>query len=139
MEKLDRTQATHLDLLDLIVDLDRFRTLQLALGAGLVIYGEDADMVSQALNCVEFFRNESCGKCVPCRLGSQKIVDIAAGLHSRSLSHELSAPTFALVEELQTVMAQTSICSLGASAPTPLLSLLRYFPEDVAKYLPVAK
>ena len=47
-----------------------------ALGAGLVVYAEGRDMAEQAVNSLEFFRNESCGKCVPCRLGSQKMVSL---------------------------------------------------------------
>ena len=41
------------------------------LGAAFVVYGDRADMVEKALNCVEFYRNESCGKCVPCRMGAK--------------------------------------------------------------------
>ena len=50
------------------------------LGAAFVVYGDDADMLVEALNCVEFYRNESCGKCVPCRLGTQKMVDMIGDL-----------------------------------------------------------
>ena len=46
------------------------------LGAAFVAIGSDACMVDFALNCVRFYRNESCGKCVPCRVGSQKLVDL---------------------------------------------------------------
>ena len=52
------------------------------MGAGMVVYAEGRDMTAAALNCLEFFRNESCGKCVPCRIGSQKLVEIAEDLRS---------------------------------------------------------
>ncbi|HEY4284162.1 MAG TPA: NAD(P)H-dependent oxidoreductase subunit E, partial [Chthoniobacterales bacterium] len=68
--------ASELDILDLELELNLFRALSptQALGAGLVVYAEDRNMAEQAVNSLEFFRNESCGKCVPCRLGSQKMV-----------------------------------------------------------------
>ncbi len=72
-------EATELDLLDLELELNLFRALSptQALGAGLVVYAEGRDMAAQALNSIEFFRNESCGKCVPCRLGAQKMASLA--------------------------------------------------------------
>ena len=71
-----------LDILDLELDLDEFRALNLMLGAGLIVYALDqgANMLDQALNASRFFRNESCGKCVPCRIGSQKLVVIGEGI-----------------------------------------------------------
>ena len=71
-----------LDILDLELELNLFRALSptQALGAGLVVYAEGRDMADQAVNAVEFFRNESCGKCVPCRLGSQKFASLGAHL-----------------------------------------------------------
>ena len=68
-----RSPDDTLDILDLPLDLDLLRAGRLMLGAAFVVYGERADMFEQALNCVEFFRNESCGKCVPCRLGTDKL------------------------------------------------------------------
>ncbi|MDB6146521.1 MAG: nqo, partial [Spartobacteria bacterium] len=74
--------ATELDILDLELELNLFRALSptQALGAGLVVYAENRDMAEQAVNSVEFFRNESCGKCVPCRLGSQKLASLGSHL-----------------------------------------------------------
>src|SRR5262249_24088377 len=70
--------AAGLDILDLTLDLKTLADIGGMLGAAFVVYGDLANMVEQALNCVEFYRNESCGKCVPCRLGSQKLADIIA-------------------------------------------------------------
>src|SRR4029078_1485893 len=74
--------ATELDILDLELELNLFRALSptQALGAGLVVYAEGRDMAEQALNSLEFYRNESCGKCVPCRVGSQKMVSLGSNL-----------------------------------------------------------
>jgi NADH:ubiquinone oxidoreductase subunit F (NADH-binding)/NADH:ubiquinone oxidoreductase subunit E len=73
--------ADGLDVLDLELDLQLFRDLGLMLGAGMMVYDEGANMLEHALNASEFFRNESCGKCVPCRLGSHE--DRRAGLGDR--------------------------------------------------------
>ena len=66
--------AQQLDILDLELELNCFRALSptAALGAGVVVYDESRDMVVEAVRSLEFYRNESCGKCVPCRIGSQK-------------------------------------------------------------------
>src|SRR5205085_10153527 len=53
------------------------------LGAGLVVYADGTDILDQAVNFTQFYRNESCGKCVPCRLGSQKLVQIGTDLLAR--------------------------------------------------------
>jgi len=105
------------------------------LGAGIVVYAEGTDTLTTALNFTEFFRNESCGKCVPCRLGSQKLVNIGADLVSKRSDGTLRAELPVIradVTALQNALTQTSICSLGTSAPTPLASSLAYFPEDLA-------
>ena len=121
--------AESLDLLSMPLDPDLFRPFpQFMLGAAIVVYGEGADMAEQALNCVEFFRNESCGKCVPCRIGSQKLVEMLRG------HLEGKTADWGLVEELGEAMFTTSICGLGQVAPTPIRSVMKYFPEDLQRY-----
>jgi NADH:ubiquinone oxidoreductase subunit F (NADH-binding)/NADH:ubiquinone oxidoreductase subunit E len=122
--------ATHLDVLDLELDLDLFRALGLMLGAGMVVYGDRADMLDQAKNATEFFRNESCGKCVPCRIGSTKTAEIAADLAGTSPSRPL-AESEALADDLRRAMEMTSICGLGMVAASPLASVFRYFRDDL--------
>jgi NADH:ubiquinone oxidoreductase subunit F (NADH-binding) len=99
------------------------------LGASFVVYGDDADMIVEALNCVEFYRNESCGKCVPCRVGTQKLVDMIGEL---LLGRRNDLGTF---EELAQTMLMTAICGLGQIAANPIRSALRYFPQDLRKYV----
>src|SRR5581483_3651781 len=77
--------AKTLDILNLPLDFNTLGAMGAMLGAAFVVYGDRADMVEQALNCVQFFRNESCGKCVPCRLGSQKLVDLIGEILARRL------------------------------------------------------
>ncbi len=123
--------AAGLDILDLTLDLPTLGALGAMLGAAFVVYGDRADMVAQALNAVEFFRNESCGKCVPCRLGTQQLVDLIGELRARRLDRR----HLPLVDDVAQAMALTSICGLGQVAANPITSVLRYFPEDVERYL----
>src|SRR5580700_11387898 len=102
------------------------------LGSGaLVVCAEDRCMLDMALNATQFFRNESCGKCVPCRVGSQKMVDLltawAAG--------EGSASDMALIDELSDALRLTSICGLGQVVPAPISSVLRHFRSEVDAHL----
>jgi NADH:ubiquinone oxidoreductase subunit F (NADH-binding) len=99
------------------------------LGAGIIVYNEQADIVSEALACSRFFRNESCGKCVPCRIGSEKITALATGIHAGRVPRgELPILTSA-VRELGDVMEATSICGLGQVASNPVRTLFRFFPQ----------
>ena len=84
--------AASYNILDLELDLQTMREMNLMLGAGLVVYGDRANMLDQALNASTFFRNESCGKCVPCRLGSQKLVELASGLLQLQYDEESIRP-----------------------------------------------
>ncbi len=99
------------------VELD-FGTLQAAgsmLGSGaLVVMAEGTDLLAAAVNVLRFFRDESCGKCVPCRVGSSKAHTILSG----------SGPG-EQVAELAEVMRRTSICGLGQVALGPVMSVLR--------------
>ena len=93
-------------------------------------------MAEQAVNSVEFFRNESCGKCVPCRLGSQKL----ASLGSHLLDGKISAAkwkdeTLPMVKEMGKAIELASICGLGRSVPIPLMIAAAFFEEDVTKHL----
>jgi NADH:ubiquinone oxidoreductase subunit F (NADH-binding) len=135
IKALEKGSSTHVDLLAVELDLQRCRDLGLMLGAGLVVYGDRADMVAEALNCVEFFRNESCGKCVPCRIGSQMIVEIAEELYGRRIASSEFAECTDLANELVKVMGMTSICGLGMVAGKPLASLLQFFRSEAEGYL----
>lgn len=70
------SDATHFDLLDMQLDINVARKMGVMMAGGIIVYGEQADMVAAAASASEFFRNESCGKCVPCRIGSQKLVEL---------------------------------------------------------------
>jgi len=128
--------TTSIDIRDLPLDINVSRTMGFMLGAGIVVYNQQADLVGEALACSRFFRNESCGKCVPCRIGSEKITAMATGIHAgRVTLSEL--PIFSnAVRELGDVMEATSICGLGQVASNPIRTLFRFFPHLVAARCP---
>ena len=96
------------------------------IGSAAVVVLSDKDSTADAaLNLMEFFGYESCGQCTPCRVGCEK----AAKLMSRD---NWDQP---LLEELSKTMADSSICGLGQAAPNGLLSVFRYFPNDIDKAL----
>jgi len=131
-------QAQELDILDLELELDLFRALSPthALGAGIVVYAEGRDMVEQAVNAIEFFRNESCGKCVPCRVGSQKLANLGANLLAGRVNRgSWSGNLRPLLEDLSEAMVLSSICGLGRSVPLPLRTVIDYFGNDLERHL----
>jgi formate dehydrogenase/NADH-quinone oxidoreductase subunit F len=107
------------------VELD-FGTLQQAgsmLGSGaIVVMAEGTDLLAAAVNVLRFFRDESCGKCVPCRVGSAKAHVILDGLLSAGGG---PAEVDGDVRDLAEVMRRTSICGLGQVALGPVMSVLR--------------
>jgi len=134
VQKLLPDSIQQVDLLDLQMHINYFRVWDLMLGAGIVVYAADADLVQQALACLRFYQAESCGKCVPCRVGSTKLAEIGADLAAGRLNAgqiaELQREGGA-VADLAFAMASTAICGLGTVAPNPLTTLLRHFPKQV--------
>jgi NADH:ubiquinone oxidoreductase subunit F (NADH-binding) len=118
-----------IDIRELPLDKAEFDNLGLLLGAGLMVAADvpGRTMLDLALNATRFFRNESCGKCVPCRLGCEKLVRIGEEMtKSKPPTPDERAQLSSLIMELQSVMEQTSICSLGTSASKPLACLLEH-------------
>jgi len=111
---------------DLPIDFDALAAAGTMLGSGAAVYvAEGRDLLDIGLSITRFFRNESCGKCVPCRLGSQKAVELV------EKSGGVSEADEALLRELDETMKETSICGLGQVALGPLLSILSRFPDRV--------
>jgi formate dehydrogenase/NADH-quinone oxidoreductase subunit F len=92
------------------------------LGSGaVVVVAEGTDLLAVAANVTRFFRNESCGKCVPCRVGSQKAVELLDAV----VEGRQSRGSLAGLPDLAEAMALTSICGLGQVAVAPALSVLK--------------
>lgn len=101
------------------------------LGSGAIVVCDDSTcMLDMALNAVRFYRNESCGKCVPCRVGSQKMVDLLMRWTQGGLSEAQYRWDLALLDELSQAMSLASICGLGQIAPAPIQSVLKHFREE---------
>jgi len=104
------------------MDWESLREAGSALGAGaVVVIAKGAALLDLGLNLTAFFRNESCGKCVPCRIGTEKAV---------LLIERGGADDLALLPELDEALRETSICGLGQIALTPVLSILENFPGE---------
>jgi formate dehydrogenase beta subunit len=102
------------------------------LGSGAIVVCDDTTcMLDMALNAVRFYRNESCGKCVPCRVGSQKMVDLLARWTQGGLPETQYRADLALLDELSQAMSLTSICGLGQIVPAPIQSVLKHFRAEV--------
>ena len=117
---------------DAHLDFKSMAAIGSMLGSGaIVVCSEERCMLDMALNSVEFFRNESCGKCVPCRMGTQKLVDILTSwTQGKGTAEELP-----LVDELSEAMKLASICGLGQFAHMPITSVLEHFREEVEDHV----
>ncbi len=93
---------------------------------GVVVFDDTVDMAAQARFAFEFCAIESCGKCTPCRIGSRRGVETLDKVIG-DLEREAN---IALVEDLCATLTDGSLCALGGLTPLPVLSALRYFPED---------
>jgi NADH:ubiquinone oxidoreductase subunit F (NADH-binding)/NADH:ubiquinone oxidoreductase subunit E len=102
------------------------------LGSGAIVVCDDTTcMLDMALNAVRFYRNESCGKCVPCRVGSQKMTDLLTRWTHGGLTEKQYLADLALIDELCQAMSLTSICGLGQIVPAPVQSVLKHFREEI--------
>ena len=117
---------------DVRLDFKSLAEVGSMLGSGAIVVCDDTTcMLDMALNAVRFYRNESCGKCVPCRVGSQKMVDLLVRWTQGGLSEAQYRAHLDLVGELSQAMSLTSICGLGQIVPAPIQSVLKHFRAEV--------
>jgi len=112
---------------DTPIDFETLADAGSMMGSGaLVVFAESTPMLPLATNVVRFFRNESCGKCVPCRDGTEKAV--------RMLDTALddgATIDWKTIDKLQLLLEETSICGLGYVALNPLVSAAEHWPEEI--------
>ena len=118
--------------LDVPIDYESLNELGAIMGSGgLVIMDEDTCMVDVARFFLEFMQEESCGKCVPCRLGISRMLDIINGIcHGQGQDGN--------IEELQRIgegIKRASLCGLGQTAPNPVLSTIRHFRDEYEAHI----
>ena len=119
-------------LIDLPVDFDRLTQAGSMMGSGgMIVADEDTCMVDLAKYFVRFLTEESCGKCVPCREGLDRMLDILTDIaEGRGKEGDIE-----LLEELGGVIKETSLCALGNTAPNPVLSTIRYFRDEYEAHI----
>jgi NADH:ubiquinone oxidoreductase subunit F (NADH-binding)/NAD-dependent dihydropyrimidine dehydrogenase PreA subunit len=110
--------------LDLPIDFDSLIEAGSMMGSGgLVVMDEDTCMVDVAKFFLSFTQSESCGKCVPCRVGTRHMVDLLEKICSGDGEEE----DLVKLENLAKMVKSSSLCGLGQTAPNPVLTALRYF------------
>ncbi len=128
------------DKLDVPTDYDALKKLGAMMGSGgLVVMDERTCMVDVAKYFMEFIRNESCGKCTPCREGTTRMHEILTELTERPVGEEeRRLERFAGVLHLQDLadtVRETSLCGLGQSSANPVLSTLRFFRDEYEAHI----
>ena len=114
------------------VDYDSLTALGAIMGSGgLIVMSDDTCMVDTARFFMEFIQDESCGKCVPCRIGTKRMLEIL----ERITRGEGQAGDFEHLEELSYAIKQTAMCELGKTAPNPVLSTMKYFTREYEEHL----
>ena len=118
--------------LDMPVDYDSLMQVGSIMGSGgMIVMDETSCMVDVAKFFMEFCMSESCGKCVPCRVGTRQIYDILCKITgNRSTPEDLTT-----LEDLCDLMKNTSLCGLGQSAPNPVLTTLKYFRDEYLAHI----
>jgi NADP-reducing hydrogenase subunit HndC len=114
-------------MLDLPVDYEELTKVGSMMGSGgMVVTDEENCMVDMAKYFLAFTQAESCGKCTPCREGTKRMLDILEKITTGDGTEE----DLVLLEELSYMVAESSLCALGGSAPNPVLTTLKYFREE---------
>ena len=118
--------------LDMPVDYESLQRVGSIMGSGgMIVMDETSCMVDVAKFFMEFCMSESCGKCVPCRVGTRQIHDLLC----RITENRATAADLATLEDLCDLLKNTSLCGLGQSAPNPVLTTLHYFIEEYRAHI----
>jgi len=120
------------DKFNLAIDFDVLAEIGSMVGSGgMVVMDEETCMVDVAKYFLTFLQDESCGKCLPCRLGIDRMLEIITDItEGRGRPEQLD-----LLEELGDTVSQTALCGLGKTAPNPVLTTLRYFRPEYEAHI----
>ena len=127
--------------LDLTIDYEVLRERGIGMGAGgFVIIDENTCMVDLVRYYMEFIRNESCGKCIPCREGTGRMLEILESVIRKPLNEEAGTTLERFkgvmqLETIATVMKDASLCGLGQTAPNPFISALNNFRDEFEEHI----
>jgi len=118
--------------LDMPVDYESLAKAGSIMGSGgMIVMDESSCMVDVAKYFMEFCMTESCGKCIPCRVGTYQMHRLLESITTLQATEK----DISLLEELCDLVKNTSLCGLGQSAPNPVLSTLRYYPEEYRAHI----
>lgn len=118
--------------LDVNLDFDSLKKMGAMIGSGgLVVMDDHTCMVEVARFFMNFTQNESCGKCVPCREGTKRMLEIL----ERIVAGNGNLEDLDLLEELATTITETALCGLGKSAALPVVSTLKLFREEYVEHV----
>jgi len=118
--------------LDTPVDYESLGKLGSIMGSGgMVVMDDTTKMVEIAKFYMEFCKDESCGKCIPCRAGTAQMENLL----NKIIARQATARDLAKLEELCDMVKNTSLCGLGQTAPNPVLSTLKYFRHEYEELL----
>ena len=118
--------------LDMPLDFDSLKKVGAMIGSGgLVVMDEDTCMVEVARFFMNFTQNESCGKCVPCREGTKRMLEIM----ERIVSGKGTMEDLDLLEELADTVSSAALCGLGKTAAGPVISTLKYFRDEYIEHV----
>jgi NADH:ubiquinone oxidoreductase subunit F (NADH-binding)/(2Fe-2S) ferredoxin len=121
-----------LELIDLPVDFEKLTEAGAIMGSGgLIVMDEDTCMVDVAKYFVEFLEEESCGKCTPCREGLKRLKEVLT-LITQGKGEEYHLE---MLDDIAMTMKEASLCQLGATAPNPVLTTLKYFREEYEEHI----
>ena len=124
------------ELIDTPVDFENLAMVGSMMGSGtVVVMDEDACMVDVARSCLSFAQDESCGKCTPCREGTKLMLDTLTRItEGHGTMEDLES-----LEAVAKIVAETSLCGLGTTAPNPVLTTLRYFRDEYIRHIEAHK
>lgn len=118
--------------LDVSLDFDSLKKMGAMIGSGgLVVMDSNTCMVEVARFFMNFTQNESCGKCVPCREGTKRMLEIL----ERIVAGNGTMEDLDLLEELATMITETALCGLGKSAALPVMSTLKLFRDEYIEHV----
>jgi NADH:ubiquinone oxidoreductase subunit F (NADH-binding)/Pyruvate/2-oxoacid:ferredoxin oxidoreductase delta subunit len=127
--------------LDIPIDYESIIKAGAMMGSGgLVVMDEETCMVDIAKFFMNFIQSESCGKCIPCREGTKRMLEILEGITKRPSNDNTYSALERVngviqLEKLSTVIKETSLCGLGQTAPNPVLSTLKWFRHEYEEHI----
>ena len=124
------------EFLDIPVDYEKVKEVGAIMGSGgMIVLDEDNCMVNLARYFMDFIQDESCGQCVPCRIGTRRMLEILEAItKGRGQQGDIEK-----LEKLGESIKESSLCGLGKTAPNPVLSTIKYFRKEYEEHIETQK